>query len=495
MVQDSSQSFDEETKKYLELVGVDNIDKQFNAAVQAYDTQIRLQAQQMYVSTAVSNLASANQMAESSQQLGTGASQVQAANFQSAVASQYQALTQQVTQSREEIMEALTQSYEQVITNLLGEQDAQGNFENILNYQQNAQLALDSLLMSIAQELNMGSDIYEALEGETPENYGYEEYLLERGYLAYTETPGEYEVTDRAIAMFDKYLNEDLTSEEASERLNTLASNMARAEYGERWDNMTPDAQAKAMIPYKEWFYENQIGLRYTTFGMWSYDESGNIEIDTIWEAPNINDSELVTGFDYEFTGDYISVIDAQGDSSLSQYAEDAISGKITDNSLVLANGEYYVYYQGAFYKTIYNSENMPPVLSTDMFISFYDTLSDDLREKLKQITASLDDGMVMTIDDSKYVYYDGNFYTTKNYFYDDYKLYKTSSNLKEGSEWQKAGYIIGKFGKLMLTGLFTQDSDKWYNAANEFGNSALYYWRDIAKYNNELKKNATEVK
>ena len=111
-------------------------------------------------------------MAEASQQLGTGATQVQASNFQNAVASQYQSLAQQVAQSREEIMESLTQSYEQVITNLLGEQDAQGNFENILNYQQNAQLALDSLLMSIAQELNMGSDIYEALEGETPENYG-----------------------------------------------------------------------------------------------------------------------------------------------------------------------------------------------------------------------------------------------------------------------------------------------------------------------------------
>ena len=352
MVQNSSQSFDEETKKYLELVGVDNIDKQFNAAVQAYDTQIKLQSQQMYVSTAVSNLASANQMAEASQQLGTGATQVQASNFQNAVASQYQSLAQQVAQSREEIMESLTQSYEQVITNLLGEQDAQGNFENILNYQQNAQLALDSLLMSIAQELNMGSDIYEALEGETPENYGYEEYLLERGYLAYTETPGEYEVTDRAIAMFDKYLNEDLSSEEASERLNTLANNMARAEYGERWDNMTPDAQAKAMIPYKEWFYENQIGLRYTTFGMWSYDESGNIEIDTIWEAPNINETDFNERFGYEFTGDYISAIDAQGDSALAAPAAGALAGEIPDGTLIMAADTYYVYYKGGFYKT-----------------------------------------------------------------------------------------------------------------------------------------------
>lgn len=485
MVQNSSQSFDEETKKYLELVGVDNIDKQFNAAVQAYDTQIRLQSQQMYVSTAVSNLASANQMAEASQQLGTGATQVQASNFQSAVASQYQSLAQQVAQSREEIMESLTQSYEQVITNLLGEQDAQGNFENILNYQQNAQLALDSLLMSIAQELNMDSDIYEALEGETPENYGYEEYLLERGYLAYTETPGEYEVTDKAITMFDKYLNEDLSSEEASERLNTLANNMARAEYGEQWDSMTEDAQAKAMIPYKEWFYENQIGLRYTTFGLWDYDESGNIEIDTIWEAPNINETDFTERFGYEFTGDYISAIDAQGDSALMAPAAGALAGEIPDGTLIMAADTYYVYYKGGFYKTNYTVDNMPPVIPEYTAKRLY----------LEVASAALDDGIVISIQGNNYVYYDGNFYDAKNYFYDNYKLYKTSSAFREGDYLHAGTYILGKFGNMVLTGLFTQDRDKWNEAANELKNSGTNYWLEITKYNNELKKNATEVK
>lgn len=463
--------------------------------MQAYDTQIRLQAQQMYVSTAVSNLASANQMAEASQQLGTGATQVQASNFQNAVASQYQSLAQQVAQSREEIMESLTQSYEQVITNLLGEQDLQGNFENILAYQENAQLALDSLLMSIAEELNMGSDTFEALNGETPENYSYEEFLLERGYLSYTETPGEYEVTDKAIAMFDRYLNEDLTTVEATERLNTIASNMAKAEYGSEWDEMDEDDRAKAMIPYKEWFYENQIGLRYTTFGLWDYDESGNVQIDTIWEAPNINDSDFTQKYGYEFTGDVIDVLEARGgeDSALAALSEQAIAGNIEDDSIVLFDGDYYVYYQNYFYKTAYSLENPPAIIPEQFASTLLGNVLDSYNFNIDNF--GLDDGMSITLNGNEYIIYNDNLYTADSYFYENDKLYKINGKFKKSNPRELWSHNLGTFGRMLTSWIFTNDRDKWHEGESNYLNSTMDYYKDIAKYNAELKKNATEVK
>ena len=222
MLGDTIDASEESTRKYLELLGVTELDKQFNAAVQAYNTQFKLQAEQMFIETNVATVAASNLMADNSKNLGTGAVAVQGEVFNQSVTAQGEALQSQLAQSQADVLESITKSYESALTTVLGKQDAQGNFENILKYQENAQLALDALLKKLASDMNGNEDIFKNIAGETPEGYNYESYLLERGYLNYTATPGEYEITDLAIHEFDKMLNSPLEPGQAAHYLKIL---------------------------------------------------------------------------------------------------------------------------------------------------------------------------------------------------------------------------------------------------------------------------------
>ena len=66
---DTIDASEESTRKYLELLGVTELDKQFNAAVQAYNTQFKLQAEQMFIETNVATVAASNLMADNSKNL------------------------------------------------------------------------------------------------------------------------------------------------------------------------------------------------------------------------------------------------------------------------------------------------------------------------------------------------------------------------------------------------------------------------------------------
>ena len=162
---DTIDASEESTRKYLELLGVTELDKQFNAAVQAYNTQFKLQAEQMFIETNVATVAASNLMADNSKNLGTGAVAVQGENFNQAVAAQGETLQSQLAQSQAEVIESITKSYESALTTVLGKQDAQGNFENILKYQENAQLALDALLQKLAADMNGNGDVFKNIAG------------------------------------------------------------------------------------------------------------------------------------------------------------------------------------------------------------------------------------------------------------------------------------------------------------------------------------------
>ena len=169
MLGDTIDDSEESTRRYLELLGVTELDKQFNAAVQAYNTQFKLQAEQMFIETNVASLAASNLMADNSKNLSTGAVAVQGENFSQAVTAQGEALQSQLVQSQTEVLENITKSYESALTTVLGKQDSQGNFENILKYQENSQLALDALLKKLASDMNGDEDIFKNIAGETPE--------------------------------------------------------------------------------------------------------------------------------------------------------------------------------------------------------------------------------------------------------------------------------------------------------------------------------------
>lgn len=505
---DTIDASEESTRRYLELLGVTELDKQFNAAVQAYNTQFKLQAEQMFVETNVASLAAANLMADNSKSLGTGAVVVQGENFNQAVAAQGETLQSQLAQSQAEVIESITKSYESALTTVLGKQDAQGNFENILKYQENSQLALDALLKKLASDMNGNEDIFKNLAGETPEGYNYESYLLERGYLNYTATPGEYEITDLAIHEFDKMLNSPLEPGQAAQLLEDLATNMAASEYGTRWESMTPNAQAKAVAEYKEWFYDNQMGLYHTTFGLSEYDEYGNIVLDTIYEAPSTG--EIANMFGVEVTDTYISAKNAsptdfgdylgsgkggKQDSHAQQIIDNANNGMYEDGAIVSFNygkgtKDYWVYYDGGFYKTNYSDKNKPPVLTAE-------SVSADLPEVAGALRAGKFDNGTELID---YIYYNGKLYNKNQYFYQYGKLYKASSKFKERDKGEEAKVTFQRFGDLLLSpisGIWTNKDpfNSVNDAINDFFGAGDDVQAEIDEYNYQLRKNAKEVR
>ena len=516
---DTIDASEESTRRYLELLGVTELDKQFNAAVQAYNTQFKLQAEQMFVETNVASLAAANLMADNSKSLGTGAVVVQGENFNQAVAAQGETLQSQLAQSQAEVIESITKSYESALTTVLGKQDAQGNFENILKYQENSQLALDALLKKLASDMNGNEDIFKNLAGETPEGYNYESYLLERGYLNYTATPGEYEITDLAIHEFDKMLNSPLEPGQAAQLLEDLAANMAASEYGTRWESMTPNAQAKAVAEYKEWFYDNQMGLYHTTFGLSEYDENGNIVLDTIYEAPSTG--EIANMFGVEVTDTYISAKNAsptdfgdylgsgkggKQDSHAQQIIDNANNGMYEDGAIVSFNygkgtKDYWVYYDGGFYKTNYSDKNKPPVLTAE-------SVSADFPEVAGALRAGKFDNGTEIIG---FIYYNGKLYNKDSHFYENGKLYSITGKFKEYSGLESAKESIMYFGKFIFTSpelwkMFKAENrtikqalgdafGNFLDAGEKFIHSSQTYNEELARYNAQLRKNAKEVR
>ena len=356
--------------------------------------------------------------------------------------------------------------------------------------------------------MNGNEDIFKNIAGETPEGYNYESYLLERGYLNYTATPGEYEITDLAIHEFDKMLNSPLEPGQAAQLLEDLATNMAASEYGTRWESMTPNAQAKAVAEYKEWFYDNQMGLYHTTFGLSEYDEYGNIVLDTIYEAPSTG--EIANMFGVEVTDTYISAKNAsptnfgdylgsgkggKQDSHAQQIIDNANNGMYEDGAIVSFNygkgtQDYWVYYDGGFYKTNYSNKNKPPILTAE-------SVSADFPEVAGALRAGKFDNGTELID---YIYYNGKLYNKNQYFYQYGKLYKASSKFKERDKGKEAKVTFQRFGDLLLSpisGIWT-DKDPFNSvndAINDFFGAGDDVQAEINEYNYQLRKNAKEVR
>lgn len=451
---------DENTKKYLEALGIANLDKQFNAAVQMYDRQLKEQSTLLQQQSDVSALASANKMADNSKLLGTGAATVQGQEFQYAKQAQDQNIQTQLIESRNDIIEQLTKSYQDTLTTVLGEQDTQGRFENIVAYQENANLALNAVLKEIAMSLNGGAEF----ESQT----AVLEFLAERQLITPAEGGG-YELTDAIYNELDYALNKDYGTAAEADYVNTVAEDMASLEYGTQWETLSDTAREKAIAKYKQWFYDNNLIMRHTTFGLSSYDEEGNILYDTVWEAPKIED--VVGDWDYQLTGDYVSLKDAKPTSfgdflgTGKDGKQDAYVQNIIDaaNNGILHNGdvvvfnygeaahakEYWVYANGGFYKTAYNTDNPPPVIQLTTIL---DAMQDnpDAKYALETIFGQIENGMEI----SGMIYYDGNLYN-KDYYHVEY-INGVSQVVKGATEKPKekrsALYRFQRFGDLLLT-------------------------------------------
>lgn len=352
-----------EQKKYLELLGAYNLDTQFNQAVQRYDQQLKVQAQLLQIQSDVASLGSANQMAETSQGLGTGAQGVQAAQFQYAVQDQNAALQAQIEESRTEFLSNLAENYASQLATLLGEQDENGNFTNILQYEATIDYFLDSLQEEMVYRLTGGTMTDENGNDITD----YQRYLLQRGLLVQTED-GNYETTALGDIYIEQIMNgNNITVDEngqavdlTTERLvQSMAESWAMADYGANtWAMMDYDAQENAIAKYKDqvtqWLMDNNLYVRYTHLGM-GETVNGNLNIDTLYTPPE-TETLGANGTVYSLS----QLIDSIGEFDTS------ILQTLGDGEYITIAGKYYIYDNNMFYQTDYTSSMPPETVNID---------------------------------------------------------------------------------------------------------------------------------
>ena len=363
IIAESGKPLTSEQKKYLELLGAYNLDTQFNQAVQRYDSQLKVQAQLLQIQSDVASLGSANQMAETSRGLGTGAQGVQAAQFQYAVQDQNAALQAQIEESRTEFLTNLAENYASQLSALLGEQDENGNFTNILQYEATTDYFLDSLQEEMVYRLTGGT----MTDANGNEITDYQRYLVQQGILVQTDD-GNYETTELGDIYLEQIINGnnitvdpetgqavDLTTERLVEN---MAESWAMSEYGANtWAMMDYDAQEKAIAKYKDqtiqWLMDNNMYVRYTHLDMGeNIDEA--FSFNNMYAPPEANYANL--------SGEILTLSQVQ--TSYPEYYK--TNHEYQNDEFVVIEDSYYIYSNGNFYKTTFTKSNPPDIVSVD---------------------------------------------------------------------------------------------------------------------------------
>ena len=452
-----------EQKKYLELLGAYNLDTQFNQAVQRYDQQLKVQAQLLQIQSDVASLGSANQMAETSQGLGTGAQGVQAAQFQYAVQDQNAELQSQLAESRTQFMTNLAENYAEQLSNILGEQDENGNFSNILQYQQMTDYFLEALQEEMVWMLTDGT----MQDGNGNNITDYQQYLMQLGYVVRTED-GNYETTELGDAYINQIINgnniqfDPETGEVSDITTERLVENMAETwainDYGiNSWNIMTFDQQEKALAEYKDkaidWLIDNNLYIRHTHLGL-THRENGMLVFDTMYTPPETT---------YEnTTGEVLTMAQA-----FSEYG-DSFTDKteFKNGQYVLLDGEYYIYDNYNFYKTTFTGNNPPSSISatvaTSQAFGYFNNKNKNQDNWVQGIIDAANDDR---IEDGTYIDFNSSPKPS-----DKYVLYRWNATT------QSFDKIIGKAVKDIYTGniVYYNEDDVSINTNN--GMSIINY-------------------
>lgn len=371
IIAESGKPLTSEQKKYLELLGAYNLDTQFNQAVQRYDSQLKVQAQLLQIQSDVASLGSANQMAETSKGLGTGAQGVQAAQFQYAVQDQNAALQARIEESRTEFLTNLAENYASQLSALLGEQDENGNFTNILQYEATTDYFLDSLQEEIVYQLTGGT----MTDANGNEITDYQHYLVQQGILVQTDD-GNYETTELGEIYIEQIMNGnnitiDPTTGEAvdlvTERLvQSMAESWAMSEYGANtWAMMDYDAQEKAIAKYKDqaiqWLMDNNLYVRYTHLGL-AENTANGIVFDTMYTPP---ETEVQGANGNVYTLSQLNEALANAGFQLPDSVDETLRN-MTPGEYININDVYYIYDNNLLYQTDYSASNPPEHVSID---------------------------------------------------------------------------------------------------------------------------------
>lgn len=364
----------ETNRAYLRFLGVEEIDKEYNAAVDAFEEQLREQEIAAKLSAKLASETQANLAVETQAGLGTGAQAVQAEGRQQQLGNVYSEIDTNIAAAYSEQMGAFAESYKARLESIFGEYDeTTKTFKGLTEYNQMA----DRVAMAMTK-------VMAKLIDPDVEDEKYEELLKERGYLI-SEGDGIYSLTEDGRVYVDMLINGNDPNEPRKEwgdksLVQALAEEMGKEDYKDKeqsWDELSPSARDKIREKYEDWIIQNQSNLRVSEWDLYEETEEG-ITPDIYFKLPEPPaDVGIVYTKDGEAAGQLLGQFDATDhprykdkskslEPQIAQVKEDIASGKIKNGSYVYIAKHYFYYSDGMIYKTKYDYKNPLPKISLD---------------------------------------------------------------------------------------------------------------------------------
>lgn len=377
-----SEKYDEGMSLYLEKLRVNEIDKEYNAAVNAFETQMQEQEIAAKLGANLASSISADRATEAQPGLGTGAAAVASAGMQKALGNVHQTIETQAAEAYQEGVAQIAKDYQTELESVLGEYDeATGTFAGLTEYQDMANMSTDALMKTLAMAINENVNTASLMGDE--DNPGYIKVLEEAGLIE-SRLGNEVILSARGKEYLDYVVN-NVTPNEQNPALgnrtfmDVMAEQMAISKYSidgiTSWSDLDEFKQAEITKKYKSWLFNNQDNLRVTSWDLYTKTESG-IELDTRYDTPIPQALGLIHSgdgvpagksvFTIEVTDEFI-VAETKEQKHFDQIKADILSGKIADGAYITFasgkandNDKFYYVYKGHIYETEYTMASPP---------------------------------------------------------------------------------------------------------------------------------------
>lgn len=370
------------TTKYLELLGIDKIDKSFNDTVKKYENQYKLQSLELQQA---SNIELQDTLVKTGESIGANLGAGARADFSQDVtnisAKQSQAQQMQLAEQFNKTISETQDVYTKWFNEAFGQLTENG-YENLAEYESMVDEINSAVLSMMADNVKLEYENTESLIS------GLESF----GLLTQTEIPGQWTLTEKGLEQFEGiFINpsKEYGTDDISERMTNLVAKMTENYMHRMFPNLEPgdteyDKQAaKVSENFNLWMQQNMTSAYYTHLDLAKFNAAGLLDIKgidyDIPEKPEQDstatgstedvDSINAKNVDVSWFGEYQG--SGKANSAQTKYIESIINdiktGVMPENNYFIANyglaaeSPVLYYYDGEYiYKTEYNVKDLP---------------------------------------------------------------------------------------------------------------------------------------
>ena len=464
----NSNEYDEGMSLYLQMLGVDAIDKEYNAAVKVFESQLEEQEIAAKLSATMASESLADRTVEAQGNLGTGAAATASEGRQAALGSVYGDIEEQVAKSYQQGISGISNDYLTRLESVLGKYDeSTGTFAGFSEYQTTANKATEAFAKVIA--ILNGATQEDTINGE------YKEILKNAGF-AKDVGDNNIEFTEAGQNKMDQLINgiHANTNNPAlgnKTLMMAIAEQMAISDYSlagsSAWEELSDTKRLELTKKYASWLQNNSVNLRVSSWQLYENTNAGLV-VDTYYKMPDLATSDLYhegvdidSGIDVGEITENNFELGTKLSVDIAKLKGDILSGKIADGSYITVgdkNGRkyddqpmYYVY-DNTIYKSQYTLANPPDQISVDAaspysFGVFSGTRGDTGKQN-EWVQEIIDSAKAGNIPNGQLIQFNYGNVAGRNYGlyrYDAQRGTFTKVSLDEVSDWGSGTQTIGQ--------------------------------------------------